>query len=657
MADDTNEDSWLYGTSNPDSTTNEEERIGAENANDEAGMEKVNSQELLKAENEALAAVTQGNGLNNLPDKDDGPPGEELADFEDPAHEMEEDEEATAAATVADTTDGDEQEETKKNDEHSEGDQDDDAEEDDDDDDSDDDINVVIGDIKAAPSTYNINKRSNLLAGASSQEKSKSTQVGKFSIEDFEGVGSINGVAAHEFSIDSLEDKPWRKPGADITDYFNYGFNEETWRSYCERQKRFRVAESGVGLASLTQNLNPQPERQADGNIPTGPPPGMMPSGPIPMGPLGEQIQMPPPGMMPPTGMHQAPHQGIPPRFASIPRGPRPVSQPGTKENAIQVMTAECREYSRPGQMPPNFGAQGPGEEAFFHEPEPFDYGYEPTQDSQWGGDNPNWVPSGIKELTPGPGNSGPPQQMSGPPGILPTPMGVPPPQMGGPPPQLRHPHPQPPMMGGMPPPNMGMGPPPLGMMMGPGGPGGPPMHMSMGPPRMMGPNGPPDRSEDERERRRREREWERERDRDRDRERMRRERSRSREKSRRRSKSREKEREKDRDKDRDKERDRDRDRDRERERDRERGEKVEDSERSDDERERRRRDRDRERDRDRDRERSRRERSRSREKSRRRSKSRDKERERSSKTGTSSTSSSSSRSDKKKSHRKEDEE
>lgn len=26
MADDTNEDSWLYGTSNPDSTTNEEER-------------------------------------------------------------------------------------------------------------------------------------------------------------------------------------------------------------------------------------------------------------------------------------------------------------------------------------------------------------------------------------------------------------------------------------------------------------------------------------------------------------------------------------------------------------------------------------------------------------------------------------------------------
>lgn len=42
-----------------------------------------------------------------------------------------------------------------------------------------------------------------------------------------------------------------RKPGADISDYFNYGFNEETWFKYCERQKRMRIQESGAGLTGL----------------------------------------------------------------------------------------------------------------------------------------------------------------------------------------------------------------------------------------------------------------------------------------------------------------------------------------------------------------------------------------------------------------------
>lgn len=33
--------------------------------------------------------------------------------------------------------------------------------------------------------------------------------------------------------------------GADITDYFNYGFNEETWRKYCQKQTRLRM-ENGL---------------------------------------------------------------------------------------------------------------------------------------------------------------------------------------------------------------------------------------------------------------------------------------------------------------------------------------------------------------------------------------------------------------------------
>lgn len=35
--------------------------------------------------------------------------------------------------------------------------------------------------------------------------------------------------------------------GADITDYFNYGFNEDTWRQYCDRQRRMRSEAGSMG--------------------------------------------------------------------------------------------------------------------------------------------------------------------------------------------------------------------------------------------------------------------------------------------------------------------------------------------------------------------------------------------------------------------------
>jgi hypothetical protein len=41
--------------------------------------------------------------------------------------------------------------------------------------------------------------------------------------------------------IDQLQEKPWRKPEVDMTDYFNYGFNEDTWRLYCKRQQEMRM--------------------------------------------------------------------------------------------------------------------------------------------------------------------------------------------------------------------------------------------------------------------------------------------------------------------------------------------------------------------------------------------------------------------------------
>ena len=57
------------------------------------------------------------------------------------------------------------------------------------------------------------------------------------------------GKPIFNVDLDSLEDKPWRKPGADITDFFNYGFDENLWRLYCVKQKALR--DEGMALRKI----------------------------------------------------------------------------------------------------------------------------------------------------------------------------------------------------------------------------------------------------------------------------------------------------------------------------------------------------------------------------------------------------------------------
>ncbi|GJQ69679.1 hypothetical protein Trydic_g22252 [Trypoxylus dichotomus] len=276
-----------------------------------------------------------------------------------------------------------------------------------DEDSDDDDVNVVIGDIKTTSAYTSLNiKRGGLLTTTNAADKSKQVQQpGKFSVEEFDQVGTINGVPATEYNLDSLEEKPWRKPGADITDYFNYGFNEDTWRAYCERQKRLRVNESGVGLAPMS----------AIG----------IPRGPVPI--MNDNSKY--------SGNYTA-QRGSAARIGTT---LGKIDAP--KENVIQVMTADRREYSRkpPGfpdmsMPPPNFEEFQP-EYGFNPEPEPFYGGYEPTQDSQWGTEaNSNWAPQEIKPLT-GPPMVPPvvPPVNLGPPMVPPVTIGAPPVKEGSP--------------------------------------------------------------------------------------------------------------------------------------------------------------------------------------------------------------------------------
>jgi len=57
----------------------------------------------------------------------------------------------------------------------------------------------------------------------------------------------------YEVELEQLDEKPWREPGAVLSDYFNYGFTEETWKIYCQHQAAMRQ-ETSVLHRQVTMN-------------------------------------------------------------------------------------------------------------------------------------------------------------------------------------------------------------------------------------------------------------------------------------------------------------------------------------------------------------------------------------------------------------------
>ncbi|XP_034562539.1 pre-mRNA 3'-end-processing factor FIP1 [Notolabrus celidotus] len=56
--------------------------------------------------------------------------------------------------------------------------------------------------------------------------------------------------------------KPWREPGADITDYFNYGFDEESWNIYHQKQAQIHAANRKLIGLSMVQKGRSTPEER-----------------------------------------------------------------------------------------------------------------------------------------------------------------------------------------------------------------------------------------------------------------------------------------------------------------------------------------------------------------------------------------------------------
>ena len=80
---------------------------------------------------------------------------------------------------------------------------------------------------------------------------------------EIDKVAEYNGQPLFNLDVESLEDKPWRKPGirtasrcvlivgADASDYFNYGFDEFTWAAYRAKQTNLRKEFNPAGVVAV----------------------------------------------------------------------------------------------------------------------------------------------------------------------------------------------------------------------------------------------------------------------------------------------------------------------------------------------------------------------------------------------------------------------
>ncbi|XP_035876538.1 pre-mRNA 3'-end-processing factor FIP1 isoform X16 [Phyllostomus hastatus] len=122
-------------------------------------------------------------------------------------------------------------------------------------DDDEDDVHVTIGDIKTGAPQYGSYGTAPVNLNIKTGGRVYGTTGTKVKGVDLDAPGSINGVPLLEVDLDAFEDKPWRKPGADLSDYFNYGFNEDTWKAYCEKQKRIRMGLEVIPVTSTTNKI------------------------------------------------------------------------------------------------------------------------------------------------------------------------------------------------------------------------------------------------------------------------------------------------------------------------------------------------------------------------------------------------------------------
>lgn len=133
-----------------------------------------------------------------------------------------------------------------------------------------------------------------VLLGEDEAERAEDEAVTDAQLDDAARATTTFRKAAFDIDIDGLEDRPWTRPDADPSDYFNYGMIEDSWRKYRqeqlelrrelqERRSRFAAAEAAKNAPQPQPPMPPPPRLPlAQPPLPAPPPPPPHPPPPLP---------------------------------------------------------------------------------------------------------------------------------------------------------------------------------------------------------------------------------------------------------------------------------------------------------------------------------------------------------------------------------------
>ncbi|SCU98186.1 LADA_0H11166g1_1 [Lachancea dasiensis] len=119
---------------------------------------------------------------------------------------------------------------------------------------------------------------------------------------DLNAPGKFGDKLVTDIDPEVLKEKPWRQPGANLSDYFNYGFNEQTWTEYLHKQEKLRAEYNPhkllMGLLALQQQGKLNDSGSNTMGQESGPPNVAPPGFPMGMPPMFGGFPFPFPGMM-----------------------------------------------------------------------------------------------------------------------------------------------------------------------------------------------------------------------------------------------------------------------------------------------------------------------------------------------------------------------